>query len=111
MLEEVLNNNDKITAIICANDICALNAYKVIKNMGKTIPGDYSIVGFDNILEGREIRPSLSTFNVPREQIGDEIGSYILRLTQQDKPRYSEVIIHCDFIERESIRKIGEQYE
>lgn len=111
LLEKTLNQNPKITAIICANDICALNAYKVIEKMGKKIPDDYSIVGFDNIQQGENSNPSLTTFNVPREQIGNEIGLYIIRLTQDNKPHYSECIIHCKFIERDSIKRIGEEYE
>lgn len=107
MLEAALKSNKDISAIICANDICALNVYKVVKKMGKRIPEDYSIVGFDNISEGKTSSPTLSTFNVPREQIGDEIGLYIIRLTQEDKPQYSEFVIRCDFIERDSIRKVG----
>lgn len=109
MLKKALTKNEKITAIICANDICALNAYKVVEKLGKKVPDDYSIIGFDNVQVGRTSSPTLSTFNVPREQIGDEVGLYIVRLTQDDKPQYSEFIIRCDFIERDSIRKIEEQ--
>ena len=109
MLKKALIKNNKITAIICANDICALNAYEVVKHLGKSIPGDYSIIGFDNVQVGRTSSPSLSTFNVPREQIGDEVGLYIVRLTQDNKPQYSEFVIRCDFIERDSIRKIEEE--
>lgn len=108
MLKKALTKNEKITAIICANDICALNAYKVVEKLGKKVPDDYSIIGFDNVQVGRTSSPALSTFNVPREQIGDEVGLYIVRLTQDDKPQYSEFIIRCDFIERDSIRKIEE---
>ncbi len=107
MLTDTLNKNPQITAIVCANDICALNAYKVIAKMGKSIPDDYSVIGFDNISNGRYAVPTLSTFNVPREQIGDEIGLYIIRLTQENKPQYSEFTIRCDFIERDSIRKLN----
>ena len=107
--KELLENKD-ITAIICANDICALNAYKVIESMGKRVPQDYSIIGFDNVQAGRYSNPSLSTFNVPREQIGDEIGLYVNRLMKEDKPQYSEIIIRCEFIERDSIKEI-KQYE
>ena len=107
MLKNMLLNNPEITAIICANDICALTAYDVIKRMGKSIPEDYSIIGFDNIQEGRTASPTLSTFNVPREQIGDEIGLYVNRLIQNNRPQYSEFIIRCDFVERESIRKLS----
>ena len=106
MLESVLKNNPQITAIVCANDLCALNAYNVIKKLGKRIPEDYSVVGFDNVQSGKDASPSLSTFNVPREEIGDEIALYINRLIQNNKPQYSEFVIRCNFIERDSIKEI-----
>ena len=109
MLKKALIKNEKITAIICANDICALNVYKVVEQLGKKVPNDYSVIGFDNVQVGRTASPSLSTFNVPREQIGDEVGLYIVRLTQDDKPQYSEFIIRCDFIERDSIKQLGDE--
>ena len=107
MLIDTLKNNKQITAIICANDICALNTYNDINSLGKKIPDDYSIIGFDNVQIGKEANPPLSTFNVPREEIGEEIALYINRLMQKDKPQYSEFVIRCDFIERESIRRIN----
>ena len=109
MLEKALTENKKITAIICANDIIALNAYKVIQKMGKSVPQDYSIIGFDNVSVGETSNPPLSTYNVPREQIGDEIGLYINRLKQNNKPQYSEVIIRCDYVERKSTRKLEDK--
>lgn len=108
MLLNFLKKNPQVTAIICANDIVALNVYKIIQGMGKSIPEDYSVIGFDNISKGRYSIPTLSTFNVPREQIGDEIGLYIARLRQEDRPQYSEFTIRCDFIERDSIRNLNE---
>ena len=107
MLTNFLIEHPEVTAICCANDIVALNAYKVIKAIGKKIPEDYSIIGFDNVSDSRFASPSLSTFNVPREQIGDEVGLYIIRLKQDNKPQYSEFTIRCDFIERDSIRKLN----
>ena len=101
-----LKNNKDITGIVCANDIVALNVYTLLKEQGKKIPDDYSVIGFDNIRGGRYSDPALTTFHVPREQIGDEIGLYILRLMQENKPQYSEFIIRCNFIERDSIKDI-----
>ncbi len=107
MLRSFLVEHPEVTAIVCANDIVALNVYKIIQALGKRIPEDYSVIGFDNVRAGKYASPSLSTFNVPREQIGDEIGLYILRLKQDNKPQYSEFAIRCDFIERESVRRLN----
>ena len=107
MLISFLKEHPEVTAILCANDIVALNVYKVLTSLGKSIPNDYSIIGFDNVSNGRYAAPSLSTFNVPREQIGDEIGLYIIRLKQDNKPQYSELTIRCDYIERDSVKKLN----
>ena len=110
-LETLLSAYPKPDAIVCANDICALNAYKVIASMGKRVPDDYSIIGFDNVQVGQYTIPPLSTFNIPREQVGDEVGRYLIRLTQPGQPQYSELIIRSEFIERGSIRAIGKTNE
>ena len=106
MLEKALSTED-FTAIVCANDICALNAAKVIKRIGKTIPWDYSLVGFDNIKNDWLVLPPLCTFNVPREQLGDEIGHYLVSLFEENSLKYSELVIRCEYIDRDSVRKIG----
>lgn len=106
MLEKALREND-FTAIICANDICAINASKIIKKIGKSIPWDYSLIGFDNIKNDTLMYPSLCTFNVPREQLGDEIGHYLVSLFEENSIKYSELVIRCEYIERDSVRKIG----
>ena len=38
-----------ITAIVCANDIIAVNAIKTIYRLGRVVPKDISIIGFNNI--------------------------------------------------------------
>lgn len=107
MLINYLKEHPEVTAICCANDIVALNVYKILNQLGKRVPDDYSIVGFDNVSQGKYASPSLSTFNVPREQIGDEVGLYIIRLKQEGRPQYSELTIRCDYIERDSVKKLN----
>ena len=48
MLVNALTKNP-ITAIVCANDIIAINAMKTINRLNKKVPEDISIIGFDNI--------------------------------------------------------------
>lgn len=106
LLEDTLMNNNDVTAIVCANDICAYNAYKIIKRLGKRIPEDYSVIGFDNIKDDIRVSPPLTTFNVPREKLGEEIGRYLIGLFETNSLQYSELIIRCEYIERQSIKKI-----
>ncbi len=101
MLINALNNND-ITAIVCANDIIALNAIKTINRLGKKVPEDISVIGFDNIRTGEFMTPRLSTFNIPRQEIGEEVAKYVANSIKSHQIPYSQIVIRCDFIERES---------
>ncbi|MBO4703720.1 MAG: LacI family DNA-binding transcriptional regulator [Bacilli bacterium] len=101
MLIDALNSHP-ITAIVCANDIIALNAIKTINRLGKKVPEDISVVGFDNIRTGDFMTPRLSTFNIPRQEIGEEVAKYVANSIKSHQIPYSQIVIRCDFIERES---------
>jgi len=106
MLMEALNNNP-ITAIVCANDIIALNAIKTINRLNKKVPDDISVIGFDNIRTGEFMSPQLSTFNIPRQEIGEEVAKYVANSIKSHQIAYSQIVIRCDFIERESNKSIN----
>jgi DNA-binding LacI/PurR family transcriptional regulator/DNA-binding transcriptional regulator YhcF (GntR family) len=48
------------TAWIGANDVCALNALKWLREKGVRVPGEISVVGFDDIVEA--LRSDLTSF-------------------------------------------------
>lgn len=106
LLTSALKNND-ISAIICANDIIAINAIKTINRLGKNVPDDYSIIGFDNIKAGELTMPKLSTFNIPRQEIGEEVAKYVANSIKSHQISLSQIVIRCDYIERDSNREIG----
>ena len=108
--EEMLTSaltKSKITAIVCANDIIAVNAIKTIHRLGKSVPKDISIIGFDNIKAGELMTPALSTFNIPRQQLGEEVARYVTNVLKYNRIKLSQVVVQCDYIERNSNRKIG----
>ena len=105
MFNDVVNHNP-ITAIVCANDIIALNAIKAINRLNKKVPDDISIIGFDNIRAGEYMSPQLSTFNIPRQEIGEEVAKYVANSLKSHQIPYSQIIIRCNYIERESNREI-----
>ena len=108
--EELLTNalnKYPISAIVCANDIIAINAYKTIDRLKKKVPKDISVIGFDNIKAGEFISPKLSTFNIPRQEIGEEVAKYIANSIKSHQIAYSQVIIKCNFVERESNKEIN----
>ncbi|MFC0531239.1 substrate-binding domain-containing protein [Phytohabitans kaempferiae] len=50
-----------VTAIFCANDQMALGALRALHLAGRAVPGEVSVVGFDDIPEAPFLRPPLTT--------------------------------------------------
>lgn len=104
--EKCLREHPEITAVFCANDIIAMNAKKSIERLGKKIPEDYSLVGFDNIRESSENGIDLTTVNVPRMELGREAARYLIKHISNQQIRYSQIVIDCEIVERGSVREI-----
>jgi LacI family transcriptional regulator len=58
------------TAIFAANDQSALGAYQAAQEAGLSIPGDLSIVGFDNIPDAAQANPGLTTVDQSIQEMG-----------------------------------------
>ena len=82
------------------------SAIKTINRLGKKVPEDISVIGFDNIRTGDFMTPRLSTFNIPRQEIGEEVAKYVANSIKSHQIPYSQIVIRCDFIERESNAEI-----
>jgi DNA-binding LacI/PurR family transcriptional regulator len=76
-------SDDRPTAVFVANDQMALGVLKALHEAGASVPGDVSIVGFDDIPEARFFTPPLTTVHQDFNEVGrqslvlllDEIGA------------------------------------
>lgn len=66
------------TAIFCANDEMAFGVIHELRRRGLDVPGDVSVVGFDDIYLSEAMFPPLTTVSQPRAAIGREAMSLLL---------------------------------
>ena len=62
---QLLELPDPPTAIFCMSDLMAVSAIGAAWQAGKSVPGDISILGFDDILEATTVYPALTTLHQP----------------------------------------------
>jgi DNA-binding LacI/PurR family transcriptional regulator len=74
---ELLQKAPETTAIICSNDFQAIGALRKLQQLGYQVPGDFSLVGFDDITLTRFTSPPLTTIQVDREMLG-QMGVQLL---------------------------------
>lgn len=103
---ELLDLEKPPTAVFCSNDDMAIGAMKSVFERGLQVPGDISIVGFDDIGFSLFANPSLSTVKRPIEKISEQGARQILSLIKNPTENDGQISIETQFIERESVRKL-----
>jgi len=90
------------TAIFCANDQTAAGAIKVIHEMGLSIPGDISIVGFDDVPLASQIWPQLTTIRQPLFRMSRLAGKLLMKRLRGETPGDVSRVIKADIMIRDS---------
>ncbi len=107
-MNEILKLKDQPTAIFCASDMMAIGAIQAIQAVGKRVPEDYSIVGFDGIDAGQIITPKLTTIKQDTVTIGKMAANEILKMITKRKrvnPGKS-IVVDGYLIEGETVKKV-----
>lgn len=84
--------DNQITALVCENDITAIQAMRTLRQAGLSIPQDISIVGFDNIQAAALVDPPLTTISQDFKAIGEAAGEALLHWIQTgEKPASQQI--------------------
>lgn len=68
------------TAIFCGNDLIALGVMRYLKDNGKNIPADCSVLGFDDIQMASHVDPPLTTVAQPKYQMGYQAVEIMIKI-------------------------------
>ena len=82
----LLERNRQITAIACYNDSMAAGAMSVLYDNDIKIPGDVSIIGFDDLLIARYLHPKLTTIRYPLHTMAKQAAELALQLAKGEPP-------------------------
>ena len=69
-VDELIARGVEFTAISCANDLLALGALQRLAELGRAVPGEVSVAGFDDIAIAALAAPHLSTVRLPLRELG-----------------------------------------
>lgn len=68
----------RVRAVFCYNDLLAIGLIKGLQERGLSVPGDVSVVGFDNIFASGLVSPSLTTIAAPLTMLGDAAVRFVV---------------------------------
>lgn len=100
---QVLAAAERPTALFAANDAMAVGCLAALHEKGLEVPGDLSLVGFDDIPAARYVRPPLATVQVPIAQLGETaMGLALARVLGHGDGAPAALTIPVQFLERAS---------
>ena len=101
-----------VDAVFAANDMMAVGCMMTLKEMGRDVPGEVAVAGFDDIPLARFVSPALTTMRVNMAELGeiaammliDRIKNASVDMLQSGKSTQATRIIVPEFVQRGSSR-------
>lgn len=91
------------SGIFCANDETAIGAIRALREAGRAVPDDVSVVGFDDIALVDHLNPPLTTLRVHKEAIGAAAVRQLLERALVPDAVPTTVTLGVELIQRGSV--------
>lgn len=98
---------DGCTAVVCASDMMALGAIRAARQRGLSVPGDVSVVGFDDSPLIAFTDPPLSTIRQPVTAMGQAAVRALLEEVGGTPPPHSEFVFLPELVVRGSTASVS----
>jgi LacI family transcriptional regulator len=98
----LLDLGEPPTAVFAFNDNLAIGAMQAARACGLSLPGDLSVVGFDDAIEAAIVTPALTTVRQPLAELGRIAVSLLVRLLENRRFEALHVELATKLVVRES---------
>lgn len=90
------------TAIFAANDMSAVGALAAIRDAGRSVPDDISLIGFDDVSVAQHVHPRLTTIRQPLGQMSRSAVNTLMAMISGIAPPTQRIILPAELVVRES---------
>ncbi|MFZ2305528.1 MAG: LacI family DNA-binding transcriptional regulator [Streptococcus suis] len=107
-LEEVevfLRQHPEIDALFTINDFTAIDAISILEKLGKKVPEDVQVVGYDGIRQAEERTHYLSTIRQPIEEMATEAVQCLLDILDK-KDRPLQITLPISYLEGKTTKNL-----
>jgi DNA-binding LacI/PurR family transcriptional regulator len=103
VVQQLLNRGQKFTALVAFNDMSAIGAIRALRDANLNVPGDVSVIGFDDIQASSYLMPRLTTVRQPLREMGELAAKHLLLRISNGNGRGPQMIsIAPELVVRES---------
>ena len=105
VMNELLNRNKDFSAVFALNDLLAFGAMRALQEKGISIPGEISVMGFDNVDEDAYSLPSMTSMEPGKKEIAEMcVKTLVERISMGDGTQMPgrEIEVGFQIVKRES---------
>lgn len=99
----LLQEYPHLTALYCVNDDVGSHAIRAVKTLGKRVPADISIIGYDDTYLATNTHPTLTTMHVDTLAMGRAAVHLLALRSENPKSARMSLTIHPTLVEHESV--------
>jgi len=99
---QLLTQYPQITAVFAYNDLLAVGAIQACKELGRRVPDDCAIVGFDDIPLAAMLAPPLTTVHVDKYELGRQAMSRLFDMLDRPGTSFPPIYLGVELVVRES---------
>jgi LacI family transcriptional regulator len=104
---KLCTEHPEITAVFATADQFAVGIIDGVRSLGRTVPDDLSVVGFDNLEIAATSRPPLTTVTQDVNRKAATAVDLLLQSLQSKEDQPGETILDVELLERESVRNLN----
>lgn len=102
----LMERREDLTAIFAFSDVMALGAIRALRDIGKRVPEDISVVGYDGLIIGQYSLPRLTTVQQDTQRLAKRGVETLLRRMEGELPPVHE-LVPFQLISGESVARVG----
>jgi DNA-binding LacI/PurR family transcriptional regulator len=89
------------TAMVCSNDMTAIGFLEAASRLGRKVPDEISLIGFDDLFLCEVVYPALTTLHLSRKEIATR-AFYSLQASRNGIQEHSSAVISPYLVPRAS---------
>ena len=103
-INQFLENGKKFDGVICASDDIAMGAINALRDNGKEVPKDVSVVGFNDNFAASIFYPKITTISQPSYDMGSVAMRMLIKLLTNKPLEKGHFVLDYRLIERDSTK-------
>lgn len=101
LIRKLFEDHPDIDGVFATSDIVAAYVVKICRSMGRSIPDEVKVVGYDDVNNARWLSPALTTIRQPLEEMG-RLAVELVRRQTEGESLAVDTVLPVELVERET---------